>query len=112
MRSSLQSTWTSPIHGNRRQTRCARLAHLEPLATLHRSISSGAIPSRLHASATGRERCTPWRGGWPLPTAGGRRRQRIANDAGDIRPCPSSAVASEDEEERTSWKSARLRLRE
>ena len=49
------------------------------------------------SSTVPRARCTPWLGGWPLPTAGGRWRRC----SGPTRPCLSSAVASEDEEERT-----------
>src|SRR6185369_6647989 len=37
-------------------------------------VTSVAIQLSGHGQ-TGRERCTPWRGGWPLPTAGGRRRR-------------------------------------
>src|SRR5205809_5169131 len=40
-------------------------------------------------------------GGWPLPTAGGQRRTELTTCT--VRPNLSSAVGSEDKDERTRW---------
>src|SRR4029077_6956407 len=89
----------SPNHGGRRVG--ARSPHAPPVVMapiVHRLV---------------REHCAPWLGGWPLPTAGGRRRARLLPMRAPPDHALPSAVASEDEEERTLLsESALLRLRE
>src|SRR5215469_9357816 len=62
--------------------------------------------TRPRCSSTGGNLASPGDGGWPLPAAGGR---RLARCFAAVRPNLSSAVGSEDEEERTQRESARLR---
>jgi len=62
--------------------------------------------TRPRCSSTGGNLASPGDGGWPLPAAGGR---RLARYFAAVRPNLSSAVGSEDEEERTQRESARLR---
>src|SRR5215475_14908862 len=56
--------------------------------------------TRPRCSSTGGDLASPGDGGWPLPAAGGR---RPAHSYAAVRPNLSSAVGSEDEEEKTRW---------